>query len=85
MLYLILDVKIGAQNGAQQKIDALLRSLNPNIEESPDPRNLNRKETCYTRLRNEITHRGTNPEKTNGEILERSYDFKRLVKLAIKA
>jgi hypothetical protein len=84
MLYLILDVKIGVQRGAQLKIDALLRSLSLNIEEPPDPRNPNRKETCYTRLRNEITHRGTNPQKTNGEILERSYDFKRLVKLAIQ-
>lgn len=85
MLYLILDVKIGVQRGAQQKIDDLLRYLNPTIEESPYPRKPSLKETCYTRLRNEITHRGTDPEKTIGEILERSYDFKHLVKLAIKA
>ena len=85
MLYLILDVKIGVQRGAQQKIDDLLRSLNPTIEESPHPRKPSLKETCYTRLRNEITHRGTDPKKTIGEILGRSYDFKHLVKLAIKA
>jgi hypothetical protein len=85
VLYLILDVKIGVQHNAQQKIDDLLRSLNSTIEESPNPRKLICKETCYTRLRNEIIHRGTDPEETFGEILERSYDFKHLVKLAIKA
>ena len=85
MLYLILDVKLGGQKGGQGKIDGLLRSLNPAIEQSPDPRKPSLKETCYTRLRNEITHRGTNPDKTIDEIIQRSYDFKHLVKLALKA
>lgn len=85
MLYLILDVKVGDRDGAQKKIDNLLRTLAPSIEESPDPRNSKRNETCYTRLRNEITHRGTDPEKTFSEILECSHAFKHLVKLAIQA
>lgn len=85
LLYLILDV-ITARGGRsnQRDIDAIIRSIHPGIDQSPDPRNPNVMETCYTRLRNEMNHRDVDHDATRLEISQRIHDFTNIARTAIR-
>jgi hypothetical protein len=85
LLYLILDV-ITARGGRsnQGNIDALIRSIDPKVDQSPDPRNLNVMETCYTRLRNEMNHRDVDHDAARLEISQRIHDFTNIVRTGIR-
>lgn len=85
VLYLILDV-ITARGGRsnQGNIDARIRSIAPNVDQSQDPRRPNVMETCYTRLRNEINHRDVDHDVTRLEISQKIHDFTNIVRIAIR-
>jgi hypothetical protein len=80
MLYLILYLL----RSNQPEIDNLIRSIDPNVDETPDPRNVGAMETCYTRLRNEITHRDVDHEATRQEISRRILGLTSIVRTAIR-
>jgi len=80
MLYLILYLL----RSTQRDVDALIRLIDPAVAQSPDPRSPNLMETCFTRLRNEITHRDVDHEATRKEISHRIYDLIKIVRTAIK-
>jgi hypothetical protein len=80
MLYLILYLL----RSNQREVDNLIRSIDPNVDETPDPRNLGEMETCYTRLRNEITHRDVDHESTRQELSRRIQSLTNIVCTAIR-
>lgn len=80
MLYLILYLL----RSNQREVDNLIRSIDPNVDETTDPRNPGAMETCYTRLRNEITHRDVDHEATHQEISQRIHDLMNIVRTAIR-
>jgi hypothetical protein len=80
MLYLILYLL----QSNQREVDNLIRSIDPNVDETPDPRNPGAMETYYTRLRNEITHRDVDHEVTRQEISRRIHDLINIVRTAIR-
>ena len=80
MLYLILYFL----RPNQREIDDLIRSIDPNVDETQDPRDVGAMETCYTRLRNEITHRHVDHEATRQEISWRIYGLTNIVRTAIR-
>ena len=80
MLYLILYLL----RPNQRDVDNLIRSIDPNVDETPGPRNLGAMETCYTRLRNEITHRDVDHDATCQEISQRIHYLTNIVRTAIR-
>ncbi len=80
MLYLILYLL----RSNQHSVDALIRSIDPSVDQSPVPGKPKKMETCFTRLRNEITHRDVNHEATRKEISHRIHDLTKIVRTAIK-
>ncbi len=51
-------------NGGQEHVDKLLLAIDPELSMSPSPRNRNKTETLYTKLRNDLIHgedRGDDP------------------------
>lgn len=80
MLYLILYLL----RSNQREIDNLIRSTDPNVDDTPDPRNPGVMETCYTRLRNEIIHRDVDHEATRQEMSWRTPGLTNIVRTAIR-
>lgn len=80
MLYLILYLL----RSNQREVDELIRAIEPTVDQTPNPRNPILMETCYTRLRNEITHRDVDHEATRQEILQRIHDLTNIVRAAIR-
>jgi hypothetical protein len=80
MLYLVLYLL----RSNQRHVDELIRAIDPTVDQTPDPRNPSVNETCYTRLRNEITHRDVDHESTRQEILQRTNDLTNIVRAAIR-
>jgi hypothetical protein len=80
MFYLILYLL----RSSQREIDELIKRIKPDVEQAPDPRNPNLMETCYTRWRNESTHRDVDHEVTIQEISWRVHDLTDIVRTAIR-
>jgi hypothetical protein len=80
MLYLILYLL----QPNQREVDNLIKSIDPNVDETPDPRHVGAMETCYTRLRNEITHRDVDQGATRQEISWRIHGLTNIVRTAIR-
>lgn len=73
----------------QKDVDKCIRHCELNVEEklSGDPKKRAKgvKETVYSRLRNEVSHRrsGTSPEQTRREVQDNVVSFQKLVRTAI--
>ena len=80
-LYNLLLKKKGP---SQKEVDAFIKKIEPEVPESDSPRE-NRRETIYTRLRNEIGHHRENATlpNTEREIKQRLGHFQTLVRKAI--
>ena len=84
LLYLIL---YEIQHDKQQAVDTYVMKVAPSTPQSvsPRPHKSEIMETIYTKLRNEITHRTNVPYKTTrAEIINHLYEFRRIVRTAIK-
>ena len=74
-------------NDRQPDVDAFIVSADPRVPQTPDPRQgTSRKETIYTRLRNELGHKrpGVNLDNTRSEMTGRADGLKALTKRAIE-
>jgi hypothetical protein len=71
-------------NGGQKEVDTLLLDRNAQIPLSPSPKDINRQETLYTKLRNDLIHaeeRGRNPAAAIVDIENNISEFQRDVTL----
>lgn len=70
----------------QRDVDEFIVSQEPSVPQTPDPRDRNRMETIYTRLRNEFSHpeRGVSPERTRSDMAANVTGLKTLAKRAIE-
>jgi hypothetical protein len=68
-------------------VDDFILSKDPAVPQTPDPRNANRKETVYTRLRHELAHAraGVNMDSTKAEMTKRVSELIALTKQAIES
>ncbi|MBF0591600.1 MAG: hypothetical protein HQL02_05880 [Nitrospirae bacterium] len=74
-LYLILMILHG--DNKQKQVEEYIKKIEPNVELTPDPRNNDKDETVYTKIRNSITHdRKISPEQILQEITGKALVFK---------
>jgi len=86
LIFYLLLLEIAAQGGQMQSqpaVDRLIMSLAPSTARTPGPKG---PETTFTRLRNEVGHRGSvRPESTRAEIANHLDEFHEIVHSALKA
>lgn len=83
---LALASLFNSHNGSQARIDELLIAIQPSIPCSPSPRDVQRTETLYTKLRNELIHaeeRGCDPAKAIAAIESHAKAFQAVVAVVL--
>jgi hypothetical protein len=72
--------------GEQRRVDNFIKTKEPLVPQTPDPRDPKKKETIYTWLRNELAHARKNVDlnRTKSEMKDRLHRLMDLTKQAIK-
>jgi hypothetical protein len=52
----LYNIMLSLCNDDQKQVDKFIRDIQPGVELSPSPKSSKKKETVYTRLRNEVAH-----------------------------
>jgi len=82
---LLYHVLLFLAGDKQEQVDSLIRRVYPEVEESISPKHGNKKETVFTRLRNELAHRrkDVDLQKTIDEITRKGGQLTEITKSAI--